>query len=53
MTILKADAGWLGDMTDALTFALNWRAREKYCVCHRFTHKTSRSELGKQIASVV
>lgn len=53
MALSKAGAGWLGDVTDALTSAQSWQARGKYCICHRFTHKTSRIELGKQMTSAV
>lgn len=53
MTVSKAGAGWLGDMTDAFSFPQSWQARKKHCICHRFTYKTSRSELGKQMTTAV
>lgn len=40
----------------AFTPAQSWQARGKKknnCICHRFTHQTSRRELGKQMASAV
>lgn len=44
---------FLVEMTDTLTFAQTKQARIKYCICHRFTHKVSRSELGNEITSAV